>query len=514
MKSTAKTVSIVMIIMVFSRLLSFLSVIIYTTFFGANDVAINIYSYATQFPNIVFTVFGTALTTVVIPIFSGNLQSGNKGKAYKFADNVISLATVFTIVLTLVGILLAPIFPLITEFKTNGYDYAVTSLRIMFPIMIFFALNYILQGILQSLGKFNWPAFVSVPSSAIVILYVIFLGNRFGVTGLLIATFIGLSTQALILIPPLFKTDYRFRPSFNYRDEDIRKAVKLMIPVIIGTSAYPLNNFFNVTVAANLGNMVTILTFTQNLVSYAVLAFVYSVTAVIFPKFSALAARGEMGEFKDSLVKVLTSIFYFLMPTTAGFILVRKELLNLVVGWGKITPEAVNLASMLLALYAIGIIGTGVKEVVDRAFYALNETKRPAVIGVIIMAVNISFSLLLLRIIGVYGIPLANSIAILTGATVLVILLRNKIGAFGGKKLAKVIIKIAISCIIMAVVVLSVVFVVNKFTFGGVVLDRAIKLIIPATVGVLVYFAATYIFKVDEAVEVLNKVRTKILRKE
>lgn len=57
--------------------------------------------------------------------------------------------------------------------------------------------------------------------------------------------------------------------------------------------------------------MVTILTFAQNLVSYAVLAFVYSVTAVIFPKFSALVARGEMDEFKASIIKVLTTIFTF-----------------------------------------------------------------------------------------------------------------------------------------------------------------------------------------------------------
>lgn len=188
----------------------------------------------------------------------------------------------------------------------------------------------------------------------------------------------------------------------------------------------------------------------------------------------------------------------------------RKELLNLVVGWGKFTPDAVNLGSMLMAFYAIGIIGTGVKEVVDRAFYSLKDTKKPAVIGIIIIAVNISFSLVLLRIIGAYGIPLANSISILTGAMVLVLMLRKKIGAFGCKKLAKVVFKIALSCIIMSAVVLPVIYVVNRFTYGDVLIDRTIKLILPAAVGALVYFASTYILKVDETVNVLNKLKTKV----
>ena len=536
-ESTVKKVGIVMIIMVFSRLLSLFSVIAYTSFFGTEGIEINIYSYATQFPNIVFTVFGTALTTVVIPIFASNLESGSKKRAYKFADNVISLATVFTLGLSLLGILLAPLFPLLTKYRVNGYGFAVTALRIMFPIMIFYALNYIFQGILQSLGKFNMPAFVSIPSSIIQIGYVYLLGDKFGVKGLLIATFIALSTQALILIPPIMRTDYRYRPSFNYRDEDIQKAIKLMIPIIIGTSAYPLNLFFNVTIAANLGegNMVTMLTLVQNLVSYAVLAFIYSVTAVAFPKFSALASRSDISEFKDSVVKVLTSMFYFLLPATAGFILVRKELLNLIVGWKRFTPEDVELASVLMSLYALGVVGMGVKEVTDRAFYSLKDTKDPAIIGVIVMAVNISMSLLLLNIIGVYGIPIAYSVSVMTGAAVLLLMLRKKIGPFGGRKLGGVVVKVVMSCIVMSAVVLPVMWLLNGHTFeagpiiglirfimpdakGGIVTllekvtDRAIKLVVPAALGAVVYFASTYVLKVDEAVDVFDKLKTKIIK--
>lgn len=511
MKNTARTVGVVFIIMLLSRFLSLGSMIKYTTYFGRSGTEINIYSFAILMPNIVFTIFGTALSTVVIPIFAGSIDSGNKERAFKFADNVISLSLLLTAGLSVIGIVMAPLFTLLTEFRTEGYDFAVLALRIMFPVMIFFALNYILQGILQSLGKFNMPAIVSVPSSLIVLGYVFFLAPKYGVKGLLIATFIGLSTQALILIPPVFKTEYRYKPSFDYKNEDIKKAVKLMIPVMLGASAYQFNMFFNVTLTANMEKMVTIFSIVQNLVMYAVLAFIYSITAVVFPKFTMLASRGDMEGFKSSLTGVLTTVIYFMVPSTMGFILVRKELINLLVGWGKITPGDVSVAASILGLYALGIMGVGIKEVTDRAFYSLKDTRRPAIIGVVIMIVNIAASVILIKVIGPYGIPLGNSISMLTGAFILLLLLRKKIGAIGGFMLVKSSAKIVASSLVMALVVAPLTVLVNRYSFGAELPDRFIKLFIPAITGALVYFAVTYLLKLNESVEVLNSIKTKLV---
>ncbi|MDQ2085623.1 murein biosynthesis integral membrane protein MurJ [Herbivorax sp. ANBcel31] len=508
MKNTAKTVGIVMIIMVLSRFLSMISVIVYSTYFG-NTLEMNVFTYALKFPNIVFIIFGTALATVVIPIFSGHLETGNKDRAYKFANNAISLTVMVTLVLSILGMLLAPVFPLMTEFRTEGYGFAVLSLRILFPVMIFYGLNYILQGILQSSGKFNMPAFVSVPSSLIMIGYVLLLGDKFGVTGLLIATFLALSTQALVLIPPTFKTEYRFKPSFDYKNEDVRKAVKLMIPIMIGTSAYQFNMFFDLTVTANFEDTVMIFGLVQNLVLNAVLAFIYSVTAVVFPKFSKIASRGDMTEFKNTLIKVLSSIVYFLIPATIGFILLREELISLLVGWGRITKEDETLASSILALYAMGITGVGIKEVVDRAFYSLKDTKKPAIIGVVVMVINIVLTLILINFIYEYGIPVGNAVSTLSGAFVILLLLRKKIGALGAANLMKSVLKIVFSSLIMAIFVVIITYFMSSYTFGVLLTDRLIKLLIPSLIGALIYFGLTYIFKVEEAVEVLNKIRRK-----
>ena len=506
MKSAVKAVGAVMAIMLFSRLLSLVSNMAYITYFGIN-LETDIYSYAIQLPNIFFNSLGTAIVTVVIPVFAGLIGTDERERAFRFAGNITGVSLAFTAVLSIAGVILTPFILLLTRFRTEGYGFALTALRIMFPIMIFHALSYIFQGILQSLGKYGMPAFVSVPSSLVVIFYVIAFGNRFGVMGLVIATFIGLALQALILIPPLLKSGCSLLPSFNYRDEDVRRALKLVPPILIGTSAYQLNMLFNATLSANFKDTVALISTVQNLVLYAILAFVYSITAVMFPRLTMLAARGDMEGYRNSIQKVLRWVIYLLVPATAGFFAVRYPLVDLLYGWGKVTGDNVTLASNILALYALGITGIGVKEVLDRAFYSIKDTVRPALNGVIVMAVNIVFSLILISFMGVLGIPLAFSISALTGGFVIVLMIRKRVGEFGGRNLLLSGFKVAAASAIMLMTVIPLVRFATGFAPGHALVDKALRLFIPTAAGAFLYLVLTCIMRVNETKQILERLQ-------
>ena len=506
--SLAGSVSFVMVIMVLSRLLSLVSTQVYISAFGTSGY-INIYSYAISIPNTIFNCFGTALSTVVIPIYAGHLAKGENDAAARFADNIITISTVFTAALVLVGMAASFVLPKFTDFKSGDeYAFAVKALMIMMPVMLFTGLNYIFQGILQSRGKYGFPAFVSVPSSLVVIGYVFLLSDRYGVTGLLVATFIGLSLQALILIPPAYAAGFRYKPSFNIKDADIVRAGKMTVPVLIGVSAYQLNMFYNTTMIANFKDMVTLLTYVQNLVLYMVLAFVYSITAVVYPKLTESAAAGNTDEYKETLSGVLKTALTLLVPITFGLIAVRVPLLELIAGWGKFTSEDVKKAAMIMLMYAIGIAGIGSKEILDRAFYAVGDTKTPAVNGFVIMAVNIALSLTLIRFIGAYGIPLAYSAASLTGLGLLLYLLRRKIGPYCrglGTDMAKCV--GAGAC--MAAAVMGMNTLMDRLLAGSGVLVRIVKLGVPVAVGVTVYALLAVLLKVSTVEPIVGKIKEK-----
>ncbi len=500
----------VMIIMLASRILALVSSSVYMAAFGASDVQLNIYSYAITIPNTIFTCLGTALSTVVIPIYASHLANKNKLGAKRFADNIITLSTLLTAILVALGMAVSPlIVRYLTDYnEPDTYSFAVKSLMIMMPVMFFYGLNFIFQGMLQSQGQYRMPAFVSVPSSLVVIAYVFTLSDRFGVTGLLVATFIGLCLQVLILVPPLLKSGYRYTPSLDFKDPDIVTAAKMTPSVLVGVSAYQINMFYNTSMITRY-NMVSLLTYIQNIVINVVLAFVNSVTAVLYPRLTMSASRGDMDEYKSTLGEVLANVWTLLIPISFGLIAVRHELVGIILGWGKTDEQSLKAASALLAMYAIGVIGVGSKEIIDRAFYALKNTFIPAINGFIIMAINIVLSLVLMPVMNANAIPFAYSVASITGLVILICALRRKVGAFG-KGLLLIVVKCVTSGAVMYGTVVLVRLVLDRLSFSDTLVWRLTELGVPVLFGVIVYGIAVCVLRVPSALKVLGAVKKRI----
>lgn len=498
-KNMAGAIGSVMFVMIASRLLALLSSQIYMSVFGTDSIYINIYSYAINIPNIIFTCIGTALSTVVIPLYVGHKAVGEHQKAKEFADNILTISTVLTLIVVVISVAISPVLVRFTGFSKNeaSGNYAIKSLMIVMPVMIFYAWNYVFQGMLQAEGKYWLPAFVSAPSSLVVIAYVLFLSDRFGVMGLLVATIIGLALQAFILIPSLMNTGYRYKPRFKLRDSDIIKAGKMTIPVLIGVGSYQINMLFNSTMIARYDEgMVTIITFVQNITIQLVVSLSYSVTSVLYPKLSESAAKEDMAGYKETLSSILKIIVVLLVPVTAGYISVREPLLDILVSWGKVSQQAVNKAEIFLSLYAIGVIGIGLKEILDRAFYSLKDTRTSAINGFFIMAVNIVLTISLMSAFGAYGIPLAYSLASIIGIINLLWQLRRKIGSYA-PGLAMEFIKSVFCAVIMAVVVVFAIKGLNMAFVGNNLIYKVFRFAVPVIAGVIVYGVSGYILGVD-----------------
>ena len=507
-KNMAGAIGSVMFIMIASRLLALFSSQIYMSVFGTDSVYINIYSYAINIPNIIFTCIGTALSTVVIPLYVGHKAVGENEKAKEFADNILTIATVLTLIVVVLSIAISPVLVRFTGFsKTDSArNYAVKALMMVMPVMIFYAWNYVFQGMLQAEGKYWLPAFVSAPSSLVVIAYVLLLSDRFGVMGLLVATIIGLSLQAFILIPPLVKSGYRYRPRLRFRDADIIKAGKMTIPVLIGVGSYQINMLFNSTMIARYDeSMVTIITFVQNITIQLVVSLSYSVTSVLYPKLSERAAKGDMDGYKETLSSILKTIVVLLVPVTAGYISVRKPLMDILVSWGKVSDDAVNKAEIFLSLYAIGVLGIGLKEILDRAFYSLKDTRTSAINGFFIMAVNIVLTTVLMHALGAYGIPLAYSLASIIGILNLLWQLKRKIGSYA-VGMARELLCAVVCAALMAVAVTFTIKGMNYAVSGDNLLLKGVRLMVPVLVGVMVYAVSGYAFGIESVKFYVNKV--------
>lgn len=516
-KSVAKTVGLVMIITMLARLMGLLNNQVILTHFEAGT-SLDIYNYSVQFQLYVVNCVGTAIITVMIPMFAAFYGVGEKNRAFKFADNVITLSVILAAILSVVGIFLAPTIIGFTEFNTpESRDFAITALRIMFPVLIFYVLTFTLQGLLQAQGSFLVPASVSIYNSLAVIGYVFIFGKKFGITGLLVATLIGLSLQALVQIPAIYRTEYRFRLGFGLKDPDLISSFKLVPPILISSAAYQVNMLYNISVSSKFENGVTLVTLGQTLVIQIVLALAIAVTSVVFPRLTTMVAKGEMDDYKGTVINLLKTMIFLLLPMTIGLACVSREAINFIYGYGKFSSENVTIAAKIVALYSLGGIGIGIKEVTDKAFYSLKDTMKPAFVGIAMMVANIGASLVLLRFLGVYAVPAAYSVAGITGGIAGLYILRKKVGPFGLKELIGFSIKciFATGCMVAVVIPLARFFGSPNFGYFidgtlGKVIHNFIAVIVPVVAGVVVFFGVSILLKVKEAVDVLGKVKAKL----
>lgn len=502
-----RSISAVTLLMLVGKLLSLLANQVYLSYFGADSEQLNIFSWALQIPNYLFQSLGTGLSSVVIPIFAGLTATGRKDEANRFGSNILCITAIVTAVLIAVGMVLSVFLPHLTDFSDKRY--ASMALQILMPVMFFYAMVNIHQGILQSMGHFLTPALVNLPSGIVILLYIAFFAGDFGVTGLLAAVVIGLFLQFAILPLPARRAGFRFRPVVDLRDSSIRTAGRMMWPVVLGSSAYQLNMLFNNMLMSSVApEYVSLFSFVQSLILSSVMVLVLSITSVKYPALTALAAKSDMMAFREELCGTMGGMIYILTPITFGLICLRYPLLELISLYGKVSPENIRTEAAFLLMYCLCIVFLGLKEIADRALYSLRVTKVSGQVGVVILIVNsvLGYVLSTQTALGAYGIPLAYSLAVIVGTLILLNALRSKVLYFSGHLKATTVKSLAGS-LVMSVCVFAVHRAMSGVLAGGSVWERAMLVLVPTAIGMAVYFFTTYLLKAIPIVELLRRNR-------
>ena len=488
----AKTAVIVLIINILSRGLALIANSFITSKIGVNDLT-GAYSYALTLSNILTTIIGTTLTTSVLPIYTDLRENHTIDRANSFINNTISLTVIVSAVIIFLINIIAPYVSALAG--NSATPYGAFAIRVLVVSILFIALYYIFSSLLQANNKFYLAAMVSLPSSMASIIYLVFLSDKGGIYGLTIATLFGFFLQAAFLVPSLKSTGFKFKLSINYKNEDMFKIFKVVAPVIVGVCAYQINMLTNGSIAFSYDpDRYIVLNNAQNLGIQIIMTLVLAVSSVIYPKLSHHAAKGNTEDFKNHLTTTLNSMILLLIPLSFAFYIFSYEIIDLIYGYGKFTEEYLILGSDVFKMYSFAFLGIGFKEICDRAFYSLNNTKTSAYNGVVIMAVNIILSFILVKHLGLPGIAVAYSVASLIGGINILVLFKIKNNQLEIKAMAITLIKSLIGCVIMTVAVIF----IKRIDFGADKLGVILKLLASGAAGVIVYALSLMVLKTKE----------------
>jgi len=173
-------------------------------------------------------------------------------------------------------------------------------------------------------------------------------------------------------------------------------------------------------------------------------------------------------------------------------------------GRGAFTPEAIDMTGGALFYYSIGMIAFGLRDILSRAFYALQDTKTPMINATIAVVINIILNIVLSKYLGIGGLALATSIAAIVGTLLLFITLRRKIGGFGLKEITKSFIKICVASILMGFIALG------SFNFFRQNIRENLALILAIGLGALAYAILIYFMRIPEVDRSLEAMKKKV----
>lgn len=409
-----------------SRILGFIRDMVIAHVFGAS-VSTDAFLVAFKIPNFMRRLFAEgAFSQAFIPILSEYKTQRDATTIKQFVDRVAGNLGSILLVVTLLGILGAPLLVLIfapgfIQYQ-DKYQLTVEMLQITFPYLLFITLAALAGAVLNTYGRFAIPALTPVVLNLVLIAVTIWLASYFKppimalAWGVLFAGMIQLSLQ----LPFLYRLHLLPKPQFNWHDEGVKRILHLMLPALFGVSVSQINLLIDTLMASFLvTGSVSWLYYSDRIMEFPVGVFGLALATVTLPNLSKSVARHDMSTYNRTLDWALRWVILIATPAMIGLITLATPILITLFYRGAFGENDVVMTTRSLTAYAVGLVGFVLVKVLASGFYSRQDTRTPVKIAVIAMITNISLNLIFIWHLQHAGLALATSVAALLNAGLL-----------------------------------------------------------------------------------------------
>src|ERR671910_3832547 len=427
-----------------SRLLGLAREVVAASYFGVTG-AMSAFTIAFQVPNLVRALFAdSALQGAFVPVFSELLEKGERKEAFRVASSLFFLICLVLAAVTALFILFAE--PLMSLFAPGfGDDPALDDLtvglaQLMFPIVVLLALSGLTVGMLNSFEHFAVPALAPVAWNLVIILALVGLVPVFPEEDEIYAYAIGILAgtvvQFLLPLPWLRGRGGRFTLRLDWRDERVRRVLKLMVPVTIALGLINLslliNSLFGTLVSeeapAAIDKAFRIYQLPQGLFSIAI-------ATILFPTMSRFAARGARDELRSTMGTGVRQICLLLIPSAVLMAVLAEPITRLVYERGAFGAEATDLTATAMLWWSISLPFQGVSLLFSRTFFSLQRPWATTALAGLNLVVNAGLAAALYGPFEIAGIVIGTVVGTVTMCVAQGWILRTELGGIEGGRL-------------------------------------------------------------------------------
>jgi len=412
-----------------SRILGWVRLVVFAQLFDAAEL--DPFFAAFRIPDLIFQLVAAgALSSALIPIVAGLLERDDEAHAWRVVSTVINLMLIALAALAAVLFLLAPAVMRVIApgFEGEQLEQTIVLTRIMLLSPIFLAMGAVATSVLNAGGRFAASAVAPSVYNLAIIGGALFLAPTFGVAGLAIGVVCGSLGHLLVQLQPLRRLGFRYERRIDRDDPEARRALLLMAPRAFGLGAGQVT-FIVVTALASTVSLGAVTDFNYAFILLQIPIGVIGVPLgiVLLPSLSRDAAVGREAEFAALLTRALRLLLFVMIPIAGLTAVLRRELVELLFGGGRLGPTDLELISTTLLWFLTGLAAHALIAVLARAFYARQDTLTPVLAAVGAVAVNTTLAVALVGPLGLSGIALAIAVAAWLETIALIVILRVRL---------------------------------------------------------------------------------------
>jgi putative peptidoglycan lipid II flippase len=431
--SLAKSTAVVGGMTLISRVLGFVRDVVLARLFGAG-AGMDVFVVAFQIPNFLRRLFAEgAFSQAFVPVLSEYKTRGPHAEVQGIADRVAGTLGAVLMLVTLLGIVAAPLFILLFAPGFSGdadkLALATDMLRLTFPYLLFISLTAFAGGILNTYGRFGVPAFTPVFLNLVLIGAAIWISPQFErpIFGLAVGVFLAGLVQLAFQLPFLRALRLLPRPRWGWRHPGVQKIFRLMLPAILGSSVAQINLIVDRIIASFLvTGSISWLYYSDRLLEFPLGIFAIALATVILPGLSRRHAEQSMEAFSATLDWALKLVMAIALPAAVGMFMLAGPMLATLFQYGEFTTADVRMASLSLMAYSVALVGFTLVKVLSPGYFSRQDTRTPVKVSIRAMLVNIVLNglivvpMILLDIPGAHaGLAVATGLAAIYNASAL-----------------------------------------------------------------------------------------------
>ena len=416
-----------------SRILGITRDVLVARVFGAG-MATDAFFIAIKLPNLLRRLFAEgAFSQAFVPILGEYKNRRGHEETKLLVDHVTTLLAIILFIVTLIGIIAAPILVYISApgfiAMPAKFDLTVQLLRITSPYIFFISLVAVASGILNTYNKFWVPAFTPILLNLCFIGAALWLAPYFDppIMALAWAVFVAGFVQLAFQLPFLKKIGMLPTLRFNLKDAGVWRIIKQIGPAVFGVSISQISLIINTIFASFLvAGSVSWLYYADRLMEFPSGVLGAAIATILLPSLSKHHADGNPVEYSKLLDWGLRLTFMLTLPAALALGMIAVPLLATFFQHGAFTVLDVLMTRNALVGYSVGLIGILSVKVLAPAFYARQDIKTPVKIGVITLFATQAMNLLFIGWLQHAGLALAIGLGSCLNSAILFYLLRKR----------------------------------------------------------------------------------------